>query len=159
MSDSSDESAVIEVGIGIVVRIGPNSLQNVVAAPEPNVEVLITRRPARTVFPGWWEFPGGKVHEGEDARACIRRELLEEVGIEVEVGESLPEVEHSYAHGRVRLHPMLCRLTPASPPPSNLHVDAHLWCPIEALSRYNFPPANDAIIASLRAVLSRTSAR
>ncbi len=154
-SVSLGDSAAVEVGIGIVVRAAPNSAQNRTANRAPKFEVLITRRPSKTVFAGWWEFPGGKVHEGEEVRACIRRELLEEVGIDVEVGEALGAVEHVYPHGYVRLHPMLCRLRAGSPAPQNLHVDEHLWCPVEDLGRYALPPANETIIASLRTAVAR----
>jgi A/G-specific adenine glycosylase len=72
--------------------------------------VLIARRPADGLLGGLWEFPGGKQQAGEDLPACLRRELQEELGVSVSVGEPLGVYRHAYTHFRVTLHAFLCNL-------------------------------------------------
>lgn len=56
-----------------------------------------------------WEFPGGKLHEGEAEADCIRREIREELGMEVEPVRRLPDVTHDYGDKHVVLLPFVCR--------------------------------------------------
>src|SRR5512136_491120 len=72
-------------------------------------QILIDRRKQNGLLGGLWEFPGGKQEDGETVQACIRREILEELAIEVEVGEHLVNVEHAYTHFRVTLNVYHCR--------------------------------------------------
>ena len=58
--------------------------------------VLIAQRPAGKALAGRWEFPGGKLHEGEEAYAGLVRELREELGVEVEAAERLIRYSHAY---------------------------------------------------------------
>ncbi|MHC4977318.1 MAG: NUDIX domain-containing protein, partial [Planctomycetota bacterium] len=84
-----------------------------------------------------------------------RRELAEEVGVKIEILTPLSERVHTYAHGTVRLHPRICRLTADSPEPQNLHVTDHRWCPLGDLDRHAFPEANEGVVAELLERLSR----
>lgn len=61
--------------------------------------LLICQRRAQDPHPLKWEFPGGKAHEGEDAAACLRRELREELGIEATIGSELQRGSHTYPNG------------------------------------------------------------
>ncbi|MEN8204115.1 MAG: (deoxy)nucleoside triphosphate pyrophosphohydrolase [Bacteroidota bacterium] len=72
-------------------------------------DVLVTRRSRRMPHPLKWEFPGGKVKDGETPEACIRREIREELGIEISVGRMLPPVIHSYGSKAFRLIPFICQ--------------------------------------------------
>lgn len=74
-----------------------------------NGQVLIARRPSNGLLGGLWEFPGGKMQEGEDLPACLQREILEELGIRVEVGPQLGVYRHAYTHFKVTLHAFHCR--------------------------------------------------
>jgi len=96
-------------------------------APVPEVEVgaavtwredgrfLIARRKESGMLGGLWEFPGGKREKGESIPDCIRRELAEELGIEVEVGAELLRVRHTYSHFRLRMPVHHCRWTGGEP--------------------------------------------
>lgn len=150
---------LIEVGIGIVLRHTPNKITTQATSPRGTTggsyELLITRRPHDTVFGGYWELPGGKADPGETPDDCVRRELFEEVGVQVRVIGRLSEVTHTYPHGTVRLHPRLCVMLPHSPPPANLHVAEHRWCPVNRLDEHEFPPANEGIVRELRDTLAQ----
>ena len=64
--------------------------------------LLARRRPGKTLA-GTWEFPGGKVEDGEAPAACLKREILEEMNLDIEVGELLGITEHQYDFTRIRL--------------------------------------------------------
>ena len=68
-----------------------------------NEKVLITRRAATEKHAGWWEFPGGKVEDGETPEVCLRRELLEELGVDALIGDLLAESIFGYETGAIRL--------------------------------------------------------
>jgi A/G-specific adenine glycosylase len=79
--------------------------------------VLIACRPAHGLLGGLWEFPGGKQQEGEDLPTCLRREIGEELGADIEVGEQLGIYQHAYTHFRVTLHAFHCTLLKGEPRP------------------------------------------
>ena len=67
-------------------------------------EFLLTSRPEGKVYAGYWEFPGGKLERGETVEAALRRELVEEIGIEIGAVQPWKVEIVDYAHARVRLH-------------------------------------------------------
>jgi 8-oxo-dGTP diphosphatase len=71
-------------------------------------QFLLTSRPAGKVYAGYWEFPGGKLERGETVEAALRRELVEEIGIEIGAVEPWKVEIVDYEHARVRLH--FCRV-------------------------------------------------
>ena len=111
-------------------------------------EILLTRRPTGTHLAGCWELPGGKLAAGETPEAALRRELLEEIGLEVGPLEPLLGHQHRYPDRTVWLHAMLARV----PPGSTLTVPGgieHRWVPLPQLAEYDLPPANGPITAAL----------
>lgn len=70
--------------------------------------ILATQRSESMSLPLKWEFPGGKLEPGESPAACLLRELQEELGITVRVGQGLEPVTHQYPCFKVTLHPFLC---------------------------------------------------
>jgi A/G-specific adenine glycosylase len=100
-----------------------------------NGSVLIARRPEAGLLGGLWEFPGGKLEEGEDMPVCLVREIKEELGVKVDVGSLLGVYNHAYTHFRVTLHAYNCTLTEGEPRP--LQVSDLRWVSPGELE--NFP--------------------
>jgi len=72
---------------------------------------LLTQRPEGKLLAGMWEFPGGKLEKGETLEEALKRELREELNLEVEVLQSLATYRHAYTHFSVRVHAFNCRIT------------------------------------------------
>ncbi|MBI1372099.1 MAG: NUDIX domain-containing protein [Phycisphaera sp.] len=132
---------VIEVVIGVLVSGNVDSPL-----------VFITRRPSDTVLAGYWEMPGGKIEDGESHAEALRREFVEEVGVEVRVGDALPLIEHVYDHGHVRLYPYRC--THVDGEPRNIQVVEHRWVAPADLRDVRFPPANAPLIEHIITMLA-----
>jgi 8-oxo-dGTP diphosphatase len=68
-----------------------------------NGRVILTRRKHDQSLAGYWEFPGGKIEEGETPQICLEREIFEELGVRVKTGLILAESVYQYEHGKIRL--------------------------------------------------------
>ena len=110
-------------------------------------EVLIDQRLNEGLLGGLWEFPGGKQEQGELIVDTIARELLEELAIEVSVGEELISLDHAYSHKKLRFVVHLCQWRKGEPQP--LESQQVRWVRPESLADYPFPAANARIIAAL----------
>jgi A/G-specific adenine glycosylase len=77
--------------------------------------VLVAQRSIDDMLGGLWEFPGGKREDGETLPECLVREMCEELGVEVAVGEQLAVVRHAYTHFRITLHAFHCWLVDGEP--------------------------------------------
>lgn len=73
-------------------------------------DVLIAQRPQEKLLGGLWEFPGGKTQEGENLEDCLKREIREELDVDIDIGESFGVYKHAYTHFRVTLHAFCCTL-------------------------------------------------
>lgn len=111
-------------------------------------QILIDRRLDSGLLGGLWEFPGGKIEPGETIEACIAREIREELGIDVEVGEHLITVEHAYSHFRVTLNVHHCRHLGGEP--QAIECQEIRWVTLDEIDRFPFPKANTLIIEALR---------
>ncbi|MBN2502457.1 MAG: A/G-specific adenine glycosylase [Anaerolineales bacterium] len=97
-------------------------------------KVLIAQRPEDGLLGGLWEFPGGKCEDGETLPAALVREIKEELGAEIEVGEELGIYKHAYTHFKVTLHAFICRLLDSEP--HNLEHQAIEWVEPHILPDY-----------------------
>lgn len=111
-------------------------------------QILIDRRRQEGLLGGLWEFPGGKLEPGETVEACIQREIREELGIEIEVGEHLITIEHTYTHFHVTLNVHHCRYLTGEPQP--IECDEVRWVSPAELEQFPFPKANVTIIEALQ---------
>lgn len=110
--------------------------------------MLATRRPGSSLA-GKWEFPGGKVADGESLSSCIARELCEELGVVVTKSSELLVLEHHYPDKTVRLHFMLCELD-ASAVPQGLEGQQVGCFTSDALRDLDFVPADGLFVSQLR---------
>jgi len=97
-------------------------------------KVLLAKRPSRGLLGGLWEFPGGKVEAGETLPACLEREIREELGARIEVGEPLGVFQHAYTHFRITLHAYFCELMGGEPRP--VEADELAWVAAPNLADY-----------------------
>lgn len=109
--------------------------------------ILITKRPADKQQGGFWEFPGGKLQSNETPQQALKRELREELDLEVEVGEIFEVVYHRYDWGPVLILVYECR--PLGEVIRNLEIDEHCWLAVEQLPEYDLLPADRPIIDKL----------
>ena len=107
---------------------------------------FVTRRHRGVHLEGYWEFPGGKCEAGESLPQCLARELMEELGVEAEVGDEIFTVTHDYPDRRVELHFFACTL--CGEPSARLGQQMR-WVAREELRSLDFPPADDELIRKL----------
>ncbi|MCJ7549321.1 MAG: NUDIX domain-containing protein, partial [Anaerolineae bacterium] len=95
-----------DVAAAVTLRNSPNNA---------GTEVLVAQRRQDDMLGGLWEFPGGKREAAESLPEALHRELREEMGIEIEIGESLTTVKHAYTHFRITLYAFICALRKGTP--------------------------------------------
>ncbi|MEC5128253.1 (deoxy)nucleoside triphosphate pyrophosphohydrolase [Verrucomicrobiales bacterium BCK34] len=119
---------------------------------DPRSYILATQRPSGGHLAGKWEFPGGKVEVGEDHETALRREIQEELCIEVNDMRALSPVIHSYSFGTIRLLPFLSRCE--QPPLLKLveHTD-YTWTDLTESASLDWAPADIPILAQLSEIL------
>jgi len=126
---------VVRVAVGVMV--------------DPAGAVLITRRADHTHQGGLWEFPGGKLEAGETTKAALRRELHEELGIDLLTAEPLLKIRHRYPDKAVLLD--VWRVTSYRGEPSGQEGQPLVWVLPADLMNFSFPAADISIINRLRA--------
>ncbi len=115
----------------------------------PDGRVLICKRRAEGLLGGLWQFPGGRCHEGEAEAGCLRRQIKELLGIEVEVGQLMTVLAHAYTHFRIRLHVFAC-CSPGGQAGKQAYDDCR-WVSPADLANYALPVTDQKIVALLAA--------
>jgi 8-oxo-dGTP diphosphatase len=98
---TADQRPVTEVAAGILL--------------DGQGRYLLGQRPEGKPYAGYWEVPGGKIESGESVFTALKREMQEELGIEIESSEELTVLEHDYPHAYVRLHVGIIRQWSGTP--------------------------------------------
>ena len=132
------------------VPMRTNTIRIVVAALLfHDSRLLICQRSPDGRFPNKWEFPGGKIETGEDAKEALRRELLEELGISAEIGAEVWRTEHQYpGHPPIRL--LFFSVQHDSGVVENRVFQQVLWVAPRDLSLYDFLEADLPLVEKLR---------
>jgi 8-oxo-dGTP diphosphatase len=110
-------------------------------------QILIAKRPDNLHQGGLWEFPGGKVENGEKVFEALVREFAEEVNIKIISAEPFMEIHHDYGDKQVFLDVWLSK--DFSGIAQGLEGQEIKWAALEGFSELNFPKANEAIIQKL----------
>ena len=111
--------------------------------------LLIQRRPDEGQLAGLWEFPGGKYEEDADdsMEAACRREIREELGVDIDIEEPFYTLKHAYTHFKITLHAFRCRITDGAP--TAREDQPMTWVTLDELEDYAFPRANGKLIEEL----------
>lgn len=125
----------------------PPTIRVVAAVMERDGKYLITQRRPEAVLPLLWEFPGGRVVNGETDAVALRREIGFRLGIEVEPGALISFVSHPYERYVVDLYLYECRLVSGDPVAQN--VNDFRWVDSSEFERFDFTPADEASMAEL----------
>lgn len=131
VSDPAHPLPLVLVVAAVVVRDG---------------RVLLSRRPPGKHLAGLWEFPGGKVEEGETPEGALAREVREELGLEIETPLPYAFVHHEYPEKRILMLAYRCG---AQGDPSGTPLEWR-WQPLADLDPDEMPAADEAIVAALR---------
>jgi len=118
------------------------------AVVERDGRFLVTRRQDGAHLAGFWEFPGGKLEAGESHPDGLRREMREELDVEVEVGVEVLAVSHAYDDRTVELHFYACTL--GGEPAPRLGQQMR-WVTRDEMRALSFPPADEELIRKLTA--------
>jgi 8-oxo-dGTP diphosphatase len=116
------------------------------AIVEDHGRYFVTRRLKGAHLEGLWEFPGGKIEPGESLADGLRRELKEELGTDVVIGEEIFTVTHNYPDRSVELHFLACAFLNAPVP---LLGQEMRWVARDELRALEFPPADEELIRVL----------
>jgi len=131
--DATQRQPIVEVAAALIQQDG---------------RYLIARRREGTHLEGLWEFPGGKRRPGESIETCLKRELKEELDIEVEVHEEFRTIEYPYPDFTVRLRFFRCSIVDGEVRPKE--GQAFRWVHPYEFSLYEFPPADKELLHELK---------
>jgi 8-oxo-dGTP diphosphatase len=126
------------------------TIRVVAAVLERDGKYLITQRRPTAVLPLMWEFPGGRVEDGETDAQALLRELRHRLGADIECGKLISFVSHPYEHYVVDLFLYECRLLGENL--QSLAVNAFKWVPSAEFDQYPFTPADEASMDKLLGV-------
>lgn len=111
-------------------------------------KLLITQRHAKSHLGELWEFPGGKREANETFEQCLVREIREELGVEIAVGELFEQISHDYPEKSVHLKFFVCKLLSGEPQP--VDCAAVKWVAKSELADFQFPDADLQLIEKLK---------
>ena len=115
--------------------------------------VLVAQRPLDGMLGGLWEFPGGKMEpDDSDLAGCLRREIGEELGIQIEVLEQVATVRHAYTHFRITLHAFHARHVDGAP--RAIDCADWRWVSMDELAALPFPVTDQKIVQALATEIS-----
>ncbi len=115
---------------------------------EKNGKILVSRRKKGGQLEGKWEFPGGKLEEGETPKQCLERELLEEFGIKTGVNDFVGSSKHEYSHGLIEL--LAYKVKHLS---GEFKLNEHeeiKWILLKEFEKYDFVEADIAIVEKIK---------
>lgn len=127
------------------------TIRVVAAVIERDGRYLITQRRPAAVLPLLWEFPGGRVEEGETDASALEREVRHRLGVDVDVGSMISFVSHPYERYVVDLYLYECRIKNEGEP-SPLAVHAYKWVTSAEFDQHPFTPADEASMSKLLGV-------
>ncbi len=107
--------------------------------------VLVARRPLDKHLGGLWEFPGGKIEPGETAANALHREIREELGCTLQLGEELGTFEHAYETVTIAMIAFVAALAPSSPPPHPHEHSELRWADATSVAKLALAPADRPI--------------
>jgi 8-oxo-dGTP diphosphatase len=125
----------------------PRTIRVVAAIIERGGRYLVTQRRPSAVLPLLWEFPGGRVEDGEADRDALRREVLHRIGVGVEPGKLVSFVSHPYERYVVDLYLYECQLLEGEP--SRVNVNDFRWVTSAEFDQLSFTPADEASMSQL----------
>lgn len=114
-----------------------------------NGKIFIAQRPEGKSLAHHWEFPGGKLEEGETLPQCLKRELREELNIDADVGEYFMISTYDYEFGTIALNAFWVTVKGNGEVKSNEHENT-AWVSPQELDNYKFAPADMPIVAKLK---------
>ena len=97
----------------------------------------------------YWEFPGGKIEEGESPKEALAREIREELDTQIDVGEKLLTVEYDYPAFHLSMDCFLCRVAHGTL--TLLEHEAARWLPVSELRQVNWLPADLLVVGAIEA--------
>jgi 8-oxo-dGTP diphosphatase len=145
--------------IGLDSRINTLPAEQEPTSPRPVVEVavgvlidgagavLLGQRPVGKPYAGYWEFPGGKVEDGETLFAALSRELQEEIDVRIDQADEFMVLEHDYPHAYVRLH--ICFVKSWKGQPRALENQALGWLNIKDIDQLSIAGFDPVLPATL----------
>lgn len=119
----------------------PRTIRVVAAVIDHDGKYLITQRRPSAVLPLLWEFPGGRVEEGESDADALRREVRHRLAVEITPGQLISFVSHPYEHYVVDLYLYECKLAGGEPSEQNVH--SFKWVTSAEFDQFPFTPADE----------------
>lgn len=124
-----------------------NVIRLAVAVVDRDSSYLVTQRLETAIFPGLWEFPGGRIRDGESLEDALKRTLEARLGVLPEVGETISSKRHAYADYEVTLTMVQCEIGTQQPQPKA--VKDFRWVPVSELDALDWVPADLASMKRL----------